>query len=114
MTWCHELGLPVAFAITEQFSSPSPTIVVQYAWGRWACDTGDRTQILVDGLQITIGHVVINRPRHDLKKSSVEWLRDAAGVDRASRTGWMKMVHVHTGSDDLFELGQCGASHRTA
>src|SRR5580765_6552462 len=90
----------------------SLTVVVQNVRGRWACDTGDRTQILVDGFEVTVSHVVIDGPRHDLKKIGVERLRNAAGVDRASRTSWMGVIHIHAGSEDLFEFGERVASFR--
>ncbi len=52
-------------------------VVVQRAGRRWTCDAGDGTQILVDGPEVMVSHVVIDGPRHDLEEITVERRREA-------------------------------------
>jgi hypothetical protein len=37
-------------------------------------DAGDRAQILVDGLEVMVGHVRKRWPWHDLEKIPVDWI----------------------------------------
>jgi hypothetical protein len=65
---------------------------------------GNSTQILVDGLEILVSHVLKIWPRHDLQELTVEWERDAAGVQGACASR-MQVIHINASPDDLIELG---------
>src|SRR5689334_14569104 len=48
-------------------------VVVQDARRCRSLNTGYSAQIFVDRLQVMVGHVVIDRPWHDLEQGAIEW-----------------------------------------
>ena len=75
-------------------------VVVQIARRRRACDAGDGTEIFVDGPEVMIGHVLINRPGHYLEEISPERKRNAARVKDPWWTGRMEVIQIRAGSHD--------------
>jgi hypothetical protein len=59
-----------------------------------------------------VRQVFVIKPRHYLKKSSVERTRNAARIDGANRTRRVEVVQVGTGPHDLHELCKGAASFR--
>ena len=58
--------------------SPGPrfpssfAVVVQRTRRWWTCNAGNGAQIFVDGEEVTVRHVVIDRPWHYLEKIAIE------------------------------------------
>jgi hypothetical protein len=75
-------------------------VVVQIARRRRACDAGDGTEIFVDGPEVMIRHVLLNRPGHYLEEISPERRRNAARVKNPWWTGRMEVIQIRAGSHD--------------
>ena len=76
---------------------------MQRAGRRRARDARNGTQILVDGPEVMVRHVVIDRPWHYLEESAIERRRQTSSVGGAG-TGWMQVIHVDAGPYDLNKL----------
>ena len=90
----------------------SLAVVVPWIRRGRTCDTRNGTQILINGAQVTVSHVLEIEPWHDLQKTAVEWKRHAPWVDGTRRTGGMEMVHVDSSPHDLHKLGKRVAPFR--
>jgi hypothetical protein len=80
---CQSRGI---YWIRRTFA-PSAAIVVQDAGRRRTGDAGNGAQILVDGSQLVVGHILEQRPRHDLEQVAIERGRQATGRDAVRRCG---------------------------
>src|SRR6266851_765724 len=81
-----------------------PAVVVARVRRWWAFDARDSAQIFVDGAEVMIRHVFINRPWHYLQKVSVERKGNAARVKDSLWTGRMEVIHVYASPNDLNKL----------
>lgn len=67
-------------------------------------NTGNRSQVLIDGAKVVVRQFLEIGPRHDLKKVSVHRRvgcigREAVGSN-GSGTVWMKMIEIFAGTQD--------------
>ena len=80
-------------------------------FARAAFHARNGAQILIDGAEIVVGHVLIDGPRHDLEEIPVEWRGDTFSVGSAG-AGRMHMVRIDTGANDGLELRKRIAAFR--
>jgi hypothetical protein len=57
-----------------------PLLATICGFARATFQTRDGAQILVNGAKIVVGHVLVDRPGHDLQKASIEGRRDATNT----------------------------------
>ena len=77
------------------------------AWLGRPFDARDGTQVLIDSLDLMVGHVVKYGPRHDLEKIAVHrgWNAVCRRRSRQSRcTGWMEVIEIYASPQDLLKL----------
>jgi len=86
-------------------------LVVQVARRRRSGDARNRTQIFVDGPEVMLSHVVVDRPWHYLEKFAIKG-RWKAVCGYSGGTGWMDVIHVNACPDDLNKLSKGVASFR--
>src|ERR1700758_1387941 len=66
--------------------------------------TGDGTQVLVDCSEVVVGHVLEERPSHDLKKIAVDgWQVTVASSDAVSAI-WVYVIKISASPHDLDEF----------
>jgi hypothetical protein len=63
---------PYHFPPVQNHVGTSFAVIVQRARRGRACNARDCAQVFVDGAQVTVSHVVIDRPWHDLEKIAIE------------------------------------------
>jgi transposase len=132
---CTDLQLNLPFEVEERLKKPqtscarlghyrssdsahSLTDVLQVARQvRRAWQARNGAQILIDGPQVMVSHVLEIEPRHDLQKGTIEWSWHAAWVERVV-TRRMDAVPVYdavqvcAGSYDCNKVLKRGAPYR--
>src|SRR5579864_4311164 len=99
-------------------------IIAQFVRGacRWRAerivDAGDGAQILIDGFDLMVGHVVKKRPGHDLELATVHRRRDAdaqryIGV-RVRLTSWVNLIEIGAVPQNFPELCKRASAFRTS
>ena len=71
-------------------------------------NTGNRSQVLINGAQVVVGQFLEIGPRHDLEKISVHWRVRWIGREAVRSNGggtiWMKMIKIFAGTYDRHEV----------
>ena len=77
------------------------------AWLGRACDAGDGTQVLVDSLDLMVGHLRKHWPWHDLQTASVDGSWNAVRGGGSCGNGctvWMEVIEICALPHDLLKL----------
>ena len=93
--------------IARQRALGCRTCLVQV--GRKACRTGvrnagDRAQVFIDGLDVIVRHVAMDRPRHDLENIGGKGRRSNATLHPHLWASWVRIIEVVTGANDGQEI----------
>src|SRR5215470_8978992 len=103
--WAEAKGaLGRAFSKRVTLGQLSLAVVVPGVRRGRTCHARYGAQVLIDGAQVMVSHVLEIEPRHDLQKITIERWRHAACVNDARRTRRMEMIHIHACPDDLNKL----------